>query len=62
MDGNMISILGDDGKEYGFLLGKVKITGDSDCGVGDRATVTYYLEHDGTKTATTIFFKKTLLK
>ncbi|MDP3447610.1 MAG: hypothetical protein Q8S22_06070, partial [Eubacteriales bacterium] len=62
MAGNMIEILGDDGRDYGFLLGKVKISGDSDCGVGDRATVTYYLEHDGTMTATSIFFRKTLLK
>ena len=62
MAGNMIEIHGDDGRDYGFLLGKVKISGDSDCGVGDRATVTYYLEHDGTMTATSIFFRKTLLK
>ena len=62
MAGNMIEILSDDGKDYNFLLGSVKITGDSDCGAGDRATVTYYLDHDGTMQATTIFFRKVIYK
>jgi hypothetical protein len=62
MAGNMIEIFTDDGKDYSFLLGSVKISGDSDCGVGDRATVTYYLEKDGTMQATSIFFRKILLK
>lgn len=62
MAGNMIDILSDDGKDYGFLLGSVKITGDSDCGEGDRATVTYYLDQDGTMQATTIFFRKVIFK
>lgn len=61
MAGNMIQISSDDGGDYGFLLGSVTITGDSDCGVGDRATVTYYNDTDGTMKATAIFFRKMLV-
>lgn len=61
MAGNMIQISSDEGGDYGFLLGSVKISGDSDCGVGDRATVTYYNESDGTMHATAIYYKKVLL-
>ncbi len=58
MAGNMIEIASDDGGTYDFLIGSVTITGDSDCGVGDRATVTYHTESDGSMTATAIYYHK----